>query len=111
MEQRSAKVRQELATTLTRIQAHGEEIARLRNDQATQANYLNNIRQTTGIEVQFSGTAGTHAHFAKHKDISEFKAAQGLGVLHGGDKGYYKEWHAKFVNVFTQVRRGSRDIL
>eukprot|EP00969_Alexandrium_andersonii_P062070 2735334-Alexandrium_andersonii.AAC.1 len=32
-----------------------------------------------------------------------------MGVFHGGDKGYYKEWHSKFVNVFTQVRIGSRD--
>eukprot|EP00969_Alexandrium_andersonii_P296050 13084397-Alexandrium_andersonii.AAC.1 len=36
------------------------------------------------------------------KDVSESKAIQGLHVFQGGDKGHYKEWHAKFVNVFTQ---------
>eukprot|EP00969_Alexandrium_andersonii_P136843 6054498-Alexandrium_andersonii.AAC.1 len=62
----------------------------------------------TGIEP---GTTGTDTHFMRHKDISESKAIQGLAVFHGGDKGYYTEWHANFVNVFTHVRRGSRDIL
>eukprot|EP00969_Alexandrium_andersonii_P109829 4845449-Alexandrium_andersonii.AAC.1 len=61
--------------------------------------------------MQYARTPSTQAPLVRGKGISESRAIQGLGVFHGGDKGYYKEWHAKFVNVFKQVRRGPRDIL
>jgi len=45
-----------------------------------------------------------------HKEISESKAVMGLKVL-SDDRAHYKEWHTKFVNVFSQVRPGIRDVL
>eukprot|EP00969_Alexandrium_andersonii_P303636 13422986-Alexandrium_andersonii.AAC.1 len=63
---------------------------------------MQRVSRATGVRFSEGGQEGTQAPYRQTKDISESKAIQGMNVFHGGDKGYYKEWHAKFVNVFTQ---------
>eukprot|EP00969_Alexandrium_andersonii_P214211 9459465-Alexandrium_andersonii.AAC.1 len=71
------------------------------DQQAQVAQYMVSVQEASG--VRFPGQPeGTQTRRTWNRDISESKAIQGLNVFHGGGKGYYKEWHAKFVNVFTQ---------
>ena len=47
---------------------------------------------------------------ARERTFSEFKVVLNLRVL-TDDRAEYKEWHAKFINVMSQVRPGMRDML
>eukprot|EP00969_Alexandrium_andersonii_P257806 11399217-Alexandrium_andersonii.AAC.1 len=106
-----SQAEQELNTATNRIIALERTVSQHEERQTATATYMEKVQRVTGIRFDTPGTAqGTQAYFRQTKDISESKAIQGLGVFHGGYKGYYKEWHAKFVNVFTQVRGGTREV-
>ena len=57
------------------------------------------------------GRTGERREDHRERDVEESKAISNLPVFQGGERGVYKEWHEKFVNVFTQVRKGTRSLL
>eukprot|EP00969_Alexandrium_andersonii_P175245 7749865-Alexandrium_andersonii.AAC.1 len=63
------QARQELQTANKRNLALEQEVGQLKQQQAEAGIYLQNIRIATGIP-DTRPTPGTHAHFARGKDIS-----------------------------------------
>ena len=57
------------------------------------------------------GRTGDRREAYRERDVEESKAISNLPVFQGGERGVYKEWHEQFLNVFTQVRKGTRSLL
>eukprot|EP00969_Alexandrium_andersonii_P043311 1898925-Alexandrium_andersonii.AAC.1 len=84
---------QEHRNVMARLQSLDEQMGRQQGWQASVADTIVRMQQATGARIP-GQQEGAQAQRTWNRDISESKAVQGLSVFHGGDKGYYKEWHA-----------------
>ena len=64
------------------------------------------VDEVTRMLMRNQGGGGN----ARERHISEFKAVLNHRVL-TDDRAGHKDWHAKFINVMSQVRPGMRDML
>ena len=91
------------------VQELATEIQRVSNEQVAMRQHLDTA--DSGLVKIINKGLSVMEGKKKQKEIAESKAVDRLEVFKGGERHAYKEWHEKFVNVFSQVRTGTRSLL